>query len=136
MVHCLKCGKNNKDRAKHCIWCGASLTRERVRCQRCGTSNPADARFCEDCGKSLAAIRRDAPLQTKKVELPKAPKIEEDDDEELGEALEVVEDQGPKSSNGISAWFILLLIVVIALVILFILSPNLFLRFLRTVKPA
>jgi class 3 adenylate cyclase len=52
-VACASCGFGNRDRAKFCGSCGASLD-PATACPGCGTPNPSGQRFCDTCGHTLA----------------------------------------------------------------------------------
>lgn len=56
MTGCLKCGVENKDGAKFCKGCGASLTVPQALkpCIGCGIGLPVEARFCKKCGTPAA----------------------------------------------------------------------------------
>ncbi len=53
-MRCPHCRHQNRDTARFCGECGASLER-RIDCRRCSASNPAGQRFCDACGERLAA---------------------------------------------------------------------------------
>jgi serine/threonine protein kinase len=50
---CPKCQTENREGAKFCVQCAATLTSEPV-CPECGHTNPQGSRFCEECAHSLA----------------------------------------------------------------------------------
>jgi class 3 adenylate cyclase len=47
---CSSCGFDNREEAKFCNECGASLA---LRCSSCGTENQPGAKFCNECGTAL-----------------------------------------------------------------------------------
>jgi adenylate cyclase len=49
-LSCPSCGGDNRDGAKFCIGCGASLA---LRCSECGNELPTEARFCDGCGSPV-----------------------------------------------------------------------------------
>ena len=49
-IQCVECNHDNRDEARFCTACGASLTR---RCPACGAIPQAQAIFCDACGASL-----------------------------------------------------------------------------------
>jgi class 3 adenylate cyclase/ketosteroid isomerase-like protein len=51
-VDCTACGRSNRDIARFCGGCGASLL---PRCAKCGNESAPGARFCDACGAPLAA---------------------------------------------------------------------------------
>ena len=51
-VYCPSCGAENRDNARFCIQCGASLSSELI-CPSCSTKNPDNARFCLQCGAQI-----------------------------------------------------------------------------------
>ena len=51
-MDCLACGHQNREGARFCAQCAASLIEAPV-CPRCGASNIPGARFCDACGQSL-----------------------------------------------------------------------------------
>ena len=52
---CTSCGNDNRQDAKFCGDCGASLSTDRS-CPNCGAANPADRRFCDECGNRLETV--------------------------------------------------------------------------------
>lgn len=60
-MRCSNCGTENRDDAKFCKGCGASMVMaapheapmSMVACPACGTSNRAGSKFCAKCGTSL-----------------------------------------------------------------------------------
>ncbi len=54
---CPKCGTDNRDNAKRCVSCGASLTTESTPriCPNCGTPLSPGAVFCGNCGTKVGA---------------------------------------------------------------------------------
>jgi ABC-type oligopeptide transport system substrate-binding subunit/class 3 adenylate cyclase len=59
-MQCLKCSTENRDGARFCGKCGASLS---VVCPECGTELPPDLRFCDACGSQLGTGPEADPLQ-------------------------------------------------------------------------
>lgn len=59
-IYCPKCNAENRDTAKFCQQCSATLSSEQV-CVRCGTPNPAVAKYCLNCATPL---RTDNPVAT------------------------------------------------------------------------
>jgi len=55
---CASCQRTNRDGARFCGGCGASLA---SRCTACGAQYEAGARFCDECGAPLEASR--APME-------------------------------------------------------------------------
>jgi class 3 adenylate cyclase len=51
-VRCAACGHENRDSAKFCGGCAASLAAEPV-CSSCGAENLAGQKFCDECGAEL-----------------------------------------------------------------------------------
>ncbi|MEX0993549.1 MAG: adenylate/guanylate cyclase domain-containing protein [Solirubrobacterales bacterium] len=51
---CSSCGHPNREGARFCGECGASLEATR-RCPACGSENPSEQRFCDECGSKLEA---------------------------------------------------------------------------------
>src|SRR5215831_3505299 len=49
-MKCLSCGHENREGAKFCNQCAASLP---MPCPACGAANPAGAKFCNGCAASL-----------------------------------------------------------------------------------
>ncbi len=60
-VYCPTCGAENRDTAKFCMQCAASMTPERM-CANCGTKNPAAAKYCLNCATPLHAATPAAGL--------------------------------------------------------------------------
>ncbi len=65
-VYCPNCGAENRDAARFCMQCSASLTtpssaQEQV-CANCGTRNPTAARYCLHCATPLHAATPAAGL--------------------------------------------------------------------------
>ena len=52
-LNCPSCGHPNRDGARFCAECGASLTAP-LTCPSCGAENPAGSKFCDACGHALA----------------------------------------------------------------------------------
>jgi len=52
-VQCVECNHENRDEARFCTACGASLMRQ---CPACGAIPQAQASFCDACGASLKNI--------------------------------------------------------------------------------
>lgn len=69
-MQCKQCGIENKDSAKFCKACGASLRETPVQtsnfCPACGTENSVKAVYCKSCGEKLQSIEpiSDAVLET------------------------------------------------------------------------
>ncbi len=61
---CASCGRTNREGARFCGGCGASLA---PRCPACGAAGEAGARFCDACGASLVAHPTDAAVERKVV---------------------------------------------------------------------
>jgi class 3 adenylate cyclase/tetratricopeptide (TPR) repeat protein len=59
-MNCPKCGTENRDSARFCGECGASLSAT-IGCTACGTGNPVGQRFCNGCGRGLVAEATVAP---------------------------------------------------------------------------
>jgi len=59
-MHCPECQHVNREGARFCAQCAASLEAA-VACQRCGRVNPAGAKFCDGCGDALAAASPPEP---------------------------------------------------------------------------
>ncbi|MFR6489555.1 MAG: zinc-ribbon domain-containing protein, partial [Clostridium sp.] len=49
---CPNCGELNKEEAKFCCECGASLITKKY-CPQCGEEVEADSKFCSTCGQKL-----------------------------------------------------------------------------------
>jgi class 3 adenylate cyclase/tetratricopeptide (TPR) repeat protein len=49
-VNCSNCGAENRQDAKFCRECGATLA---ARCPACGAANEPDQKFCDECGTPL-----------------------------------------------------------------------------------
>jgi DNA-binding IclR family transcriptional regulator len=70
-VKCLKCGFENRPRARFCKQCGQALQvasparppSAGATCPACGAVGDSDARFCRQCGKPLAAAPAMAPTE-------------------------------------------------------------------------
>jgi class 3 adenylate cyclase len=60
-MNCPTCSHTNRDAARFCNACGASLA---PRCQACGADNTPGARFCDGCGAPLVGH---AAVETRKV---------------------------------------------------------------------
>jgi class 3 adenylate cyclase len=56
-MRCPHCSRENRDGARFCGECGASLERP-LTCPRCAAENPRGLNFCDACGASLAAEGR------------------------------------------------------------------------------
>ena len=52
-VECPACGHPNREGARFCGQCAASLLRP-ITCPDCGAENPGGQRFCDTCGRELA----------------------------------------------------------------------------------
>ena len=50
-MKCAKCGADNREGAKFCNECAASIE---APCPKCGTKNKPGAKFCDECGTSLS----------------------------------------------------------------------------------
>ncbi|MBA3298839.1 MAG: AAA family ATPase [Thermoleophilaceae bacterium] len=59
-MNCPSCAHPNRDGARFCAECGASLS-EPLACRRCGRENPGDARFCDACGEALSSGQEHGP---------------------------------------------------------------------------
>ena len=59
-MNCPKCGTDNRDSARFCGECGASLSAT-IGCPACGTGNPVGQRFCNGCGRGLGGGAPAAP---------------------------------------------------------------------------
>src|SRR5262245_25062311 len=57
-LRCASCGHGNREDARFCDGCGASLART---CVRCGTSLRPAARFCDGCGQPVSGSASAAP---------------------------------------------------------------------------
>lgn len=53
-MKCPACGHENRENARFCGECAASLSQE-VSCPRCGNLNPSQQKFCDSCGHGLGA---------------------------------------------------------------------------------
>ena len=53
-MRCPRCRHENRETARFCGECGASLGRG-IPCPRCATFNPVSQRFCDSCGQQLAS---------------------------------------------------------------------------------
>ena len=53
-MRCPRCRHVNRETARFCGECGASLGRG-IACPRCATFNPVSQRFCDSCGQQLAS---------------------------------------------------------------------------------
>src|SRR6184192_854852 len=53
-MRCPRCRHENRETARFCGECGASLGRG-IACPRCATFNPVSQRFCDSCGQQLAS---------------------------------------------------------------------------------
>ena len=53
-MDCPRCHHSNRESARFCGQCGASLVRS-VRCNHCGGENPPEQLFCDECGRRLDA---------------------------------------------------------------------------------
>lgn len=60
---CEKCGREIDDQSKFCIYCGASIKKEKY-CLSCGEKNKEDALFCIKCGTPF-----DNPEEQKTLDL-------------------------------------------------------------------
>jgi class 3 adenylate cyclase len=58
-LNCPGCGNANRDGARFCIACGASLA---LRCPSCGNELPTGARFCDGCGSPVTAEPKAEPV--------------------------------------------------------------------------
>lgn len=60
-MFCERCGKEIKNDANFCLYCGAKVVRREPpkpitqNCWNCGTVNVEEAKFCEQCGSKLGA---------------------------------------------------------------------------------
>jgi class 3 adenylate cyclase/tetratricopeptide (TPR) repeat protein len=52
-MDCPSCGHPNRERARFCASCGASLVHT-ITCPSCRTPHPPEAKFCDGCGQALA----------------------------------------------------------------------------------
>src|SRR5262249_46382063 len=52
-VRCSQCDHENREQARFCDECGASM---RVRCHACSTVNRPGAKFCDGCGAALISL--------------------------------------------------------------------------------
>jgi class 3 adenylate cyclase/tetratricopeptide (TPR) repeat protein len=59
-MDCPACNHLNREGARFCAECGASLS-EPVGCPRCGSANPAESKFCDACGQALARAEQATP---------------------------------------------------------------------------
>jgi len=50
-MRCSKCGAENREGARFCDKCGATLS---LKCPSCGAENRPDAKFCDSCGAALS----------------------------------------------------------------------------------
>ncbi len=57
-MDCISCGHSNRDQAKFCEGCGASLRRS---CPECGAELQPEARFCDACGAALKPAATQGP---------------------------------------------------------------------------
>ena len=57
-MDCISCGHSNRDQAKFCEGCGASLRRS---CPECGAELRPEARFCDACGAALKPAATQGP---------------------------------------------------------------------------
>ncbi|GEM_PF-1585120 len=68
-IYCPKCGAENRDTAKFCHQCSATMSLKQV-CANCGTQNPAVAKYCLNCATPLRAggpVAAGTPLQPSSV---------------------------------------------------------------------
>jgi class 3 adenylate cyclase/tetratricopeptide (TPR) repeat protein len=59
-MNCQSCGHKNRDSAKFCEECGATLKRT---CGQCGNELRPDAKFCDSCGHPVSATAPDSEKQ-------------------------------------------------------------------------
>ena len=52
---CQSCGHENREGAKFCGACAASLAGDPV-CSSCGARNPAGQKFCDECGAEIRLL--------------------------------------------------------------------------------
>jgi class 3 adenylate cyclase/tetratricopeptide (TPR) repeat protein len=52
-VNCPKCGHDNREGARFCGGCAATLAQD-TQCPACGTVNPPGQKFCDSCGRRLS----------------------------------------------------------------------------------
>ena len=66
-MNCPSCGRENRETARFCGECTASLGRE-TSCPGCGTANPVGQKFCDHCTHPLTAS---APAKDPRAYTPK-----------------------------------------------------------------
>ena len=67
-MRCPSCGCENREGAKFCSECGASLV---LRCSSCGMENRPGAKFCDECGASLVPSSKfQVPSQDSELRTP------------------------------------------------------------------
>ena len=64
-MNCPKCGKEVKDGATFCKYCGSPIIPHKQVCPKCGKENDEDALFCEECGTSLVQEKAPAKKDTR-----------------------------------------------------------------------
>ncbi|MFQ5668474.1 MAG: zinc-ribbon domain-containing protein, partial [Candidatus Binatia bacterium] len=63
-MNCRKCGHENREGARFCGECAASLAPD-IPCSACGTINPTGQKFCDECGASLGEAVDSRPPRVK-----------------------------------------------------------------------
>ncbi len=69
-MQCPQCQHENRDTARFCGNCAASLVRE-VACLACGTSNPSGQKFCDGCAHRLTEAGVIPPVRDPRAYTPK-----------------------------------------------------------------
>lgn len=96
-MFCTICGKENREGAKFCRYCGNKLEEEII-CPRCGSAMDAEDVFCERCGYKKGDQLEIKPIVEEKI-VEEYPKFESETPYEYGEEKPIIEEYDTPFSN-------------------------------------